>query len=164
MDMMDSIAPPSPPPSPPPTLSTLRTHALALSTHQRTLESTLSSLLSTLSAQNALPGTPLTDKDGFPRADIDDLPSVARDRQAVVRLRNDLAHVQRRAAKALERVFERAEEDGNDVSAESNETPMDQSADQLVLTPFARIDGVAPGSPAADAVRSFHFLVIHSID
>lgn len=89
--------------------------------------------------------TPLIDADGFPRADID-VYAVRGARVRIIELRNDLDAVMNKIAKALESIYDPALAPAagmTDSEAEASATPK----------PFAKVDGVAPGSPAAEAVR-----------
>ncbi|KZV73741.1 hypothetical protein PENSPDRAFT_259418 [Peniophora sp. CONT] len=93
-------------------------------------------------SHNADMQTPLVDREGFPRADID-VWAVRTARVRIIELRNDLAAVRGDLAKALERVYERKEElPTGDAS---------QDRQDVQLLPFARVNTVAPGSPAAES-------------
>ena len=85
--------------------------------------------------------TPLVDREGFPRADID-VWAVRTARVRIIELRNDLAAVRGELGRALERVYERKEE------LTSASAPQ-----EVQLSPFARVNTVSPGSPAAESVR-----------
>jgi 26S proteasome non-ATPase regulatory subunit 9 len=94
---------------------------------------------------------PLVDGEGFPRDDLD-VWAVRHARVRIIELRNDLAALMDEIAKTLETVYRRspppqAEGEGTSRSTVSGETTTSE------LLPFARVNGVAPGSPAADAVR-----------
>ncbi|EJD50851.1 hypothetical protein AURDEDRAFT_135190 [Auricularia subglabra TFB-10046 SS5] len=80
----------------------------------------------------------LVDAEGFPRADVD-VYAVRHARVRVIELRNDLRAVMDKLADALAGAFP------GDASDASSEGSKDDEA------PFARVDGVAPGSPAAGA-------------
>lgn len=86
--------------------------------------------------------TPLVDREGFPRADID-VWAVRTARVRIIELRNDLSEVREELAKALERVYERKEE-----------IPRQTASQEAQLLPFARVNTVAPSSPAAESVSS----------
>ncbi|KAL5501832.1 NAS2 [Sanghuangporus vaninii] len=124
--------------------------AQSLIAQKSAIESALSDQLAILQSQNADMSTPLVDRAGFPRADMD-IVAVRTARVRILELRNDLNAIFEQVKVALERVHEanaaeaarRREEDANDA--------MDQDEAEELLTPFARIDGVAPGSPAATA-------------
>ncbi|VDC04434.1 unnamed protein product [Peniophora sp. CBMAI 1063] len=83
--------------------------------------------------------TPLVDREGFPRADID-VWAVRTARVRIIELRNDLSAVRGELAKALEKVYERKEE-----------IPTASAPQEAQLLPFARVNTVAPGSPAAES-------------
>ncbi|KAL5519792.1 hypothetical protein ACEPAG_1452 [Sanghuangporus baumii] len=124
--------------------------AQSLIAQKSAIESALSNQLAILQSQNADMSTPLVDRAGFPRADMD-IVAVRTARVRILELRNDLNAILEEVKVALERVHEasaaeaarRREEDANDA--------MDQDEAEELLTPFARVDGVAPGSPAATA-------------
>ncbi|KAI0802055.1 hypothetical protein BC629DRAFT_1591696 [Irpex lacteus] len=87
--------------------------------------------------------TPLVDAEGFPRADID-IWEVRHARVKIIELRNDLKAVMDSIYKGLQGVYDptlvlnRPEEEASSSSPQG-------------LDPFAKVDGVAPGSPAASA-------------
>jgi len=81
--------------------------------------------------------TPLVDREGFPRADVD-IYAVRGSRKRIIELRNDLRAVMDDIQKALETIF----------AAPSSGGPVDDGEEPK---PFARVDGVAPGSPASEA-------------
>ncbi|KAH6912618.1 proteasome 26S subunit [Coprinopsis sp. MPI-PUGE-AT-0042] len=86
--------------------------------------------------------TPLVDHDGFPRADID-IYAVRPARVRVIELRNDLKAVMNEIGKVLEHVF--------DVTAAAPTQDAGEAEGALKLIPFAKVDAVAPSSPASDA-------------
>ena len=95
--------------------------------------------------------TPLVDHAGFPRADIDVI-AVRTARVRIIELRNDLNAILDEVKLALERVHEVNAEEARRKREESAMSVDEGSEEQL--SPFARVDGVAPGSPAASAVRA----------
>lgn len=95
--------------------------------------------------------TPLIDPQGFPRSDID-VAGVRTARMQIIRLRNDLQGVQGEMEKLVERGLPRGEDAA--VAEEQDEGAVDGVQQQQEEKPFARIDGVFPGSPADTAVRS----------
>ncbi|PBK75085.1 hypothetical protein ARMSODRAFT_505136 [Armillaria solidipes] len=100
------------------------------------IEAELETQLSILKANSSTLHSPLVDPDGFPRADID-IYAVRGARIRVIELRNDLEALMSEIGKKLENVYDPS------LVPQDSESPAD--------TPFARVDGVAPGSPAADA-------------
>lgn len=132
-------------------------YAKALIARKGALETELDSQFSVLSANTSTMSSPLLDSEGFPRADID-VYAVRHARVRIIQLRNDLKEVMDQIAKALEGVYQRRE-GANDESGPSgeggaavNEDEETGLAEEEAMKPFARVDGVAPGSPAADAV------------
>ncbi|KAJ7675803.1 hypothetical protein DFH06DRAFT_668896 [Mycena polygramma] len=79
----------------------------------------------------------LVDSEGFPRADID-IYAVRNARIRIIELRNDLSAVTNDLALALQSVYDPA-------------LALPPDAPQLSGKPFAKVDGVSPGSPAAEA-------------
>jgi 26S proteasome non-ATPase regulatory subunit 9 len=77
-----------------------------------------------------------------------DIYQVRNARVRIIELRNDLKDVTDDIAKALQAVY-----DPSSVTAEvssSSGAPAGDEAD--FVKPFAKVDGIAPGSPAAEAV------------
>ncbi|KAI0304521.1 hypothetical protein B0F90DRAFT_1626023 [Multifurca ochricompacta] len=124
--------------------------ARALMARKDALEAELEAQGSILKANNTDMRQPLVDHDGFPRADLD-VWAVRHARVRVIELRNDLTTLMDEMAKTLETIYPRsrpeppqAENDGT-IAAPGTEGTLAE------LLPFARVNGVAPGSPAADA-------------
>jgi 26S proteasome regulatory subunit N4 len=110
-----------------------------------------------LSANNSTLHTPLVDPQGFPRADID-VYAVRHARVRVIELKNDMESVMNELAKALEGVYD--PRNGGNVSEnlrDSSIEPTGEASDDGKV--FARVDGVAPGSPAAQAVCYYYFVL-----
>ncbi|KAF7314323.1 Nas2-N domain-containing protein [Mycena kentingensis (nom. inval.)] len=91
-----------------------------------------------LSDQGVTLDSPLVDADGFPRGDID-IYRVREARKKIIELRNDRTTVMDALSLVLEQVF-----DPSTISPEP-ETPPQRGK------PFAKVDGLSPGSPAAEA-------------
>ncbi|KAF7768572.1 hypothetical protein Agabi119p4_7815 [Agaricus bisporus var. burnettii] len=127
---------PSPPASP-------ATQAQALILKKSSIETEIQSQISILQANNIDMTTPLVDTEGFPRADIN-IYAVRRARVRIIELRNDLRDVMNEAGRFLEEVYAKPEPDS---SMDNQEQGMQQDS----LVPFARVDGISPGSPAAEA-------------
>lgn len=95
--------------------------------------------------------TPLVDREGFPRADLD-IYAIRRARHRITELRNDLKDITNEIGKVLEQVFDpsvAALVPSTSVSVEASSLPSNIEGDNP--KPFARVDGVAPGSPAAES-------------
>jgi 26S proteasome non-ATPase regulatory subunit 9 len=127
--------------------------ARSLIARKDALEAELEAQGSILKANNTDMRQPLVDRESFPRDDLD-VWAVRHARVRIIELRNDLAALMDEIAKTLETVYRRspppqAEGEGTSRSGTtiSEETMISE------LLPFARVNGVAPGSPAADAVR-----------
>src|SRR6266550_6567471 len=117
-----------------------RDQARALMEKKQNIEAELEALLSVLNANsNCGMDTPLVDRDGFPRADID-VWAVRSARVRIIELRNDLNAVMNAIAKALEGVFD------------PNLAPLASQAPEEPFKPFAKVNSVSPESPASQAV------------
>jgi len=129
--------------------------ARSLIARKDALEAELEAQGSILKANNTDMRQPLVDREGFPRDDLD-VWAVRHARVRIIELRNDLATLMDEIAKTLETVYRRspppqAEGEGSTVSGETTISE---------LLPFARVNGVAPGSPAADAGMQREDLVV----
>lgn len=125
------------------------------------IQSDLDAQFTILSANSSTLHTPLVDPQGFPRADID-VYAVRHARVRIIELRNDMESVMNQLAKALEGVYD-PRNGGNiteDLQNNGSVSTGEASEDRKV---FAKVDGVAPGSPAAQAVRSFDSVVMQII-
>jgi 26S proteasome non-ATPase regulatory subunit 9 len=109
------------------------------------IEAELESHISILKANNVTMQTPLVDVEGFPRADID-IYAVRGARVRIIELRNDLKAVVDAIGKALEEIYDPALQRLGSSSQDSSDR---------TLKPFAKVDGVSPGSPASEAVRIY---------
>ncbi|KAG6831928.1 hypothetical protein H0H92_006529 [Tricholoma furcatifolium] len=120
-------------------------HARALIQKKKSIEEEIEAQVSILKANNSTLQTPLVDADGFPRADIDVF-AVRSARVRIIELRNDLSSVTNEVGKALETIYDPAN------------APKEVESEQL--KPFARINAVSPGSPAAEAGLQSNDLVL----
>ncbi|KAF9077733.1 hypothetical protein BDP27DRAFT_1413425 [Rhodocollybia butyracea] len=114
--------------------------AKKLMEQKKNIETEIEAHISILKANQCTMQSPLVDPDGFPRADID-IYAVRGARVKIIELRNDLKDVMAAIGKALEAVYDRSQ-------ITSDPEPPTEDAEPK---PFAKVDGVAPGSPAADA-------------
>ena len=133
--------------------------ARSLIARKDALEAELEAQGSILKANNADMRQPLVDREGFPRDDLD-VWAVRHARVRIIELRNDLAALMDEIAKTLETVYRpspppQAEGESTSRSGATTTTSATVSGETATseLLPFARVNGVAPGSPAADAVR-----------
>ena len=132
--------------------------ARSLIARKDALEAELEAQGSILKANNTDMRQPLVDREGFPRVDLD-VWAVRHARVRIIELRNDLAALMDEIAKTLETVYRRspppqAEGEGGRSGATTTVSATDSGEATISeLLPFARVNGVAPGSPAADAVR-----------
>ncbi|RPD77884.1 hypothetical protein L226DRAFT_482664 [Lentinus tigrinus ALCF2SS1-7] len=108
------------------------------------LEDELEAQFEILQSQSVTMDTPLVDADGFPRADID-VWAIRHARVRIIELRNDHKALMDKIMVALQTVY-----DPSTLSQEQRPTSTAGSVSGT-LEPFARVDGVAPGSPAASA-------------
>jgi 26S proteasome non-ATPase regulatory subunit 9 len=124
---------------------------------KETLETELNAQFAILSANQSTMNTPLVDPDGFPRADID-IWAVRHARVRIIEMRNDLKNLVDEIAIALTLVDKDDAASGSTSAHGSLMTNGAHSNGSSVpedLDPFARVDGVAPNSPAASAVSKF---------
>jgi 26S proteasome regulatory subunit N4 len=136
---------------------TARQHALTLMSRKEALETELNAQFSILSANQSTMNTPLVDPEGFPRADID-VWAVRHARVRIIEIRNDLKSLVDEIATALTMVDKDDAASGPtnaDGNLMTNGTHVSGSGIPEDLNPFARVDGVAPNSPAASAVSTF---------
>lgn len=122
-----------------------RDRANALISRKEDIESEIKSQLAVLQANDSTIQSPLVDADGFPRADID-VWAVRTARVRIIELRNDLKDVTNEIGKVLETVYSPS------ADAERDDANVEPPTKIDVPEPFARVDGVAPGSPAAESV------------
>lgn len=125
-------------------LPTPREHAKALITKKEQIESQIQAQSAILKANSCTMNTPLVDPEGFPRDDID-IYAVRNARVRIIELRNDLSDIMNEIGKALENVYDRP---ATPPSPSDSATPDSVS----LAKPFARVDRVAPESPASEAV------------
>ena len=116
----------------------------ALIASKSSIEDKIESQAAILRANNSTLDSPLTDGDGFPRADID-VWAVRHARVKIICLRNDLSSLMDKIATALEWVHASSSHSPGTATADG-ETPHPS------LLPFAMIDTVAPHGPAQVAV------------
>ncbi|KAF4590169.1 putative 26S proteasome regulatory subunit [Pleurotus pulmonarius] len=121
-----------------------RDRANALISKKEDIESEIKSQLAILQANDSTIQSPLVDADGFPRADID-VWAVRTARVRIIELRNDLKDVTNEIGKVLETVYSPS------AGAEQGNTNGEPTTEIDAPEPFARVDGVAPGSPAAES-------------
>lgn len=120
-----------------------RTRAVKeLMSQKEATETLIEEQASILKSNNATMRSPLVDADGFPRDDMD-IYAVRGARVRIIELRNDLDDLMNKIGKALEGVYDPAL-----IAPKPSEDD---------LRTFAKVNAVAPGSPAADAVSAVRF-------
>lgn len=124
-----------------------REHARALMSQKENIEAELDAQFSILKANNIDMTTPLVDREGFPRADVD-LYAIRHARKRINELRNDYKAVMNEIETALQAVYDPSTV-GSSPQEVAQHASLSDSAESLVA--FARVDGVAPNSPAAEA-------------
>jgi len=111
------------------------------------IEAELDAQLSILKANDSTMSSPLLDPEGFPRADID-VWAVRLARVRIIELRNDLSSLMDTIMTALQGVYDPATVQQTTPSAiKVDPGPTEGGSSQ----PFAKVNGVAPNSPAAAA-------------
>ncbi|KAH9179110.1 hypothetical protein EDB89DRAFT_2111322 [Lactarius sanguifluus] len=113
---------------------------------------------SILRANNTDMRQPLVDREGFPRSDLD-VWAVRHARVRIIELRNDLTALMDEIAKTLETIYSRSLTPPMEGRGDGT-TVMGTEAAPSEPLPFARVNGVAPGSPAADAGLQREDLVV----
>ncbi|PCG99912.1 Small GTPase superfamily, Rab type [Penicillium occitanis (nom. inval.)] len=131
------------------------------------IEAELSAYSSVLTSQGVTMDTSLTTFDGFPRDDID-VAQIRTTRARIIHLRNDHKEVMKYLEKGLHAHFEALQQAQASSTTSATTTPTQQqngthaTQNGITETPFARVNSVAPGSPAdqaglkaGDVIRSF---------
>ncbi|GAA5970063.1 hypothetical protein JCM8115_002723 [Rhodotorula mucilaginosa] len=165
MSIPDALHAPStatatrPPPPPPLTEApTLQSEVARLTELKRGIEAQLDAYFDVLKSNNCTMDTPLVDPEGFPRADID-VAGVRTARVHIIRLRNDLRALLREMEQLVLRGLPREAGDpsrdegllrANGDMRMNGEGGHDEEDDEQER-PFARVDAVAPNSPAHQA-------------
>ncbi|KAH7319961.1 hypothetical protein B0I35DRAFT_430261 [Stachybotrys elegans] len=114
------------------------------------LEAELKALGGVLDSHGVDMNTPLVTRDGFPRSDID-VAQVRTTRARIIRLRNDYKALMSAIEKHIHKHFESLDDDvaAAEVGAQSSMLP--DSVPEVLGAPFAKVNTVAPGSPAESA-------------
>ncbi|KAF9221570.1 hypothetical protein BS17DRAFT_784972 [Gyrodon lividus] len=130
-----------------PSPETPRELARALMARKDAIEAEIDVQLSVLKANSCNMTSPLVDPEGFARADLD-IYAIRPARARIIELKNDLQDVTNEIGKLLEQIY-----DPSLVPPPASaETPLGSGAPaEGPLLPFAKVDGVAPASPAAEA-------------
>ncbi|KIM63334.1 hypothetical protein SCLCIDRAFT_752446 [Scleroderma citrinum Foug A] len=136
-------------------------HALALVARKDAIEAEIKTHVDILEANSSDMTTPLVDRDGFPRADLD-IYAVRTARVRIIELRNDLKDVMDEIGKALEHVYDPARVVAAPSAEGPSSAPIGEAESEGNLQPFARVDSVAPGSPAAESGLHREDLIIKS--
>jgi len=126
-----------------------REHARALMSQKENIEAELDAQFSILKANNSDMTMPLVDREGFPRADLD-IYAIRHARRRINELRNDYKDAMNEIEKALQAVYDPSTVAPLPTISEGV-TQRNRTEDVESLSAFARVDGVAPNSPAAEA-------------
>ncbi|RDI82830.1 hypothetical protein Vi05172_g7192 [Venturia inaequalis] len=118
------------------------------------LEGELMSLGAVLESHGVTMQTGLTTFDGFPRADID-VPQIRTTRARIIHLRNDYKALMSRLEVVIQQRFADMASEPAPAATSSTSVPVHsstpQSAQATSSTPFAKVNAVLSGSPAADS-------------
>ncbi|BGP49794.1 putative 26S proteasome regulatory subunit [Rhodotorula kratochvilovae] len=128
---------------------TVQSEVRRLTEHRKNLEAQLDVYFSVLSSNNIDMHAPLVDREGFPRADID-VAGVRTARVHIIRLRNDLKDLLAEMERLVQQGLPRGE-DEPPRGAKEEDAEMQLEEENAGETPFAKVDAVAPGSPADSA-------------
>ncbi|KAF9964307.1 26S proteasome non-ATPase regulatory subunit 9 [Mortierella alpina] len=142
------------------TQSDLMTRAQTLMKQKDDIEADIKKAQDELQSQKVGMTERLIDNNGFPRSDID-LVVVTTARSNIIRLKNDHKEIMLQIEEALHAVHAEAiaekeaeknahNQESSGTSAAGSFAAAQQEADKD-LSPFARVNGVAPDSPAKDA-------------
>ncbi|KAF4829173.1 GTP-binding nuclear protein GSP1/Ran [Colletotrichum tropicale] len=117
------------------------------------MEAELKALGAVLDSHGVDMSTPLTTRDGFPRADID-VAQVRTTRARIIHLRNDYKDLMVLVEKHLHEHFASLQEDDETQPAPSRGDIgllPDHVPSETLQEPFAKVNSVVPGSPADEA-------------
>jgi 26S proteasome regulatory subunit N4 len=128
----------------------------SLSVRKQAIEAELEAQLSILTANSSTLSSPLVDPEGFPRSDID-VSAVRGARVRIIGLRNDLKAVMDEIGKALELVYDPG---SLGPIPGGSQTFSEKSTPDGPMRPFAKVDDVAPNSPAGTAVRNVYLHLV----
>ncbi|KAG2176432.1 hypothetical protein INT43_005672 [Umbelopsis isabellina] len=137
-------------------MSTAMDDAKALIAKKDDIEAQIRELEATLRMQgNVGMNQPLIDREGFPRSDID-LVAVRTARHSIIELTNDHKDIMKQIEAAILGLHQ---DNQPSKSQAASSTTTSQSAPSASNEPFARVNGVAPDSPAKEAVSNLHGLI-----
>ncbi|PLW53944.1 hypothetical protein PCANC_03752 [Puccinia coronata f. sp. avenae] len=128
----------------------------ALSEYKCRIENELSEQYAVLAANSIDTTSPLTDANGFPRADVPDLASVRVARARVCELKNDLRGVVDQLAQTLPLLLPSK----GDSCVLPPQTGTTNGSPSSSLIPFAQVDLIAPNSPAEQAGLHLHDQIV----
>ncbi|BGP56183.1 hypothetical protein JCM8202_005953 [Rhodotorula sphaerocarpa] len=131
---------------------TLQSELRRLTDARKNIDAQLEAYFDVLKSNNCTMDTPLVDREGYPRADID-VAGVRTARVHILRLRNDLKTLLGEMEQVVHRGLPREEAGATANGAEEEAGPDQASAMEVDAQekPFARVDAVAPNSPANEA-------------
>lgn len=127
-------------------------HIQQLIDHRDSIDAQLDAHYSILKSNNISLNAPLVDAHGFPRDDID-IFAVRSARVKIIELRNDRTKLTAEIGLALEGVYTPSAIPPTSKPSISAPSPSSPVISQSTLIPFAKVDAVAPQSPAAESVR-----------
>ncbi|OAQ34007.1 hypothetical protein K457DRAFT_192842 [Linnemannia elongata AG-77] len=130
--------------------SELMLKAQALMKQKDELEAEIRLQQDDLQSQKVGMNDQLVDSNGFPRSDID-LVVVRTARSNIIRLKNDMKALMQQIEEALHAEQELAGAASVESSSAGSATVTDEAAAERSLPPFARVNAVAPDSPAREA-------------
>ncbi|KAI9216670.1 hypothetical protein BC828DRAFT_393093 [Blastocladiella britannica] len=137
--------------------SVLLERARALVADRDRVAAELLDLESVLASHRVGMDDPLVDASGFPRSDLD-VYTIRHTRSSIIRRKNDLKQLYADIGRALEAVHQ--------APADPIENGQPTPASRSALVPFARVNAVAPDSPASSAglLRDDQIFLFGSLD
>lgn len=135
-----------------------------LSQKKDDMEAELKALGGVLDSHGVNMDTPLTTRDGFPRADID-VAQIRTTRSRIIHLRNDYKDLMNAIEKHLHEHFASLDETDDLPTARTGAGMLGDSITPTLDEPFARVNSVVPQSPAytaglkaGDEIRNFGYV------
>ncbi|CAO3660602.1 unnamed protein product [Umbelopsis ramanniana] len=125
-------------------------NAKALMAKKDSIEAEIRELQANLRTQGVGMDQPLVDREGFPRSDID-VVAVRTARHTIIELTNDHKQLMKEIEQAILGLHRDNKPNSERTSNTNTTTQSNTSQEQQPSEPFARVNAVAPDSPAKEA-------------